>query len=151
MNIDSKIKIINTSRGIKHVAAAALIINQGNILFVERRTHPFGLELPAGHVEHGETIEQAVRREVYEEVGLKISGEILLANIEHPESYCRYGSDVEEWAVFLIEYIEGQDYVGNSEIESVTWVPLPKIPTAQLTPPTAFVLEKLGYLPKEGG
>ena len=143
--VDNKIKIINTSRGIKHISVAAIIIHDNKILLADRRTYPFGFEIPVGHLEYDETLEDALRREVYEEVGLKISGETLITQIEQPVSYCRYGSDVEEWAVFFAE-CKGHEFVNNSEFESIQWFPLDAIPVERLTPQTRFILNKLEYI-----
>lgn len=150
--VDGRIKIINTSRGIKHIDVAALIIKDNKILLTERRTYPFGLEIPVGHLEYNETLEQALERELYEEVGLKVSSSTLLAQMEQPVSHCRYGSDIEEWAVFLVEY-QGSDFVSNHEIEAIAWFPVNKIPTDRLTAHTRFALQTLGYLavPATGG
>ncbi len=47
------------------------IIRYGNgIVLVERKYPPLGWALPGGFVEVGETVEQAVRREMREETGL---------------------------------------------------------------------------------
>lgn len=143
--VDGKIKIINTSRGIKHIVATALILKDNNILLTQRRTYPFGLETPVGHVEYDESLEQALRREVYEEVGLMVTGETLLAQIEQPISYCRYGVAIEEWAVFLVNY-KGHDFIGNNEIEEIVWLPLSDLPLDKLTPNTRVILEALGYI-----
>jgi len=144
--VDSNIRIIKTSRGIKHIAVAGIIIKDEKMLFVDRRTYPYGLELPAGHVENDESLEEALYREVYEEVSLKVTGATLLAQIEHPESHCRYGSDIEEWSVFLVQTNGGDDFVSSSEIASIVWLPLNDIPRAKLTEPTQYALDVLGYL-----
>lgn len=57
------------------VAVDAVIINKitKSILLVERLKEPVGWALPGGFVECGETVEEALQREVFEEVGINIS------------------------------------------------------------------------------
>lgn len=58
-------------------AVAALIRNEkGEILFTIRRFEPAAgmLDLPGGFVDLGETAEEAIYREIYEELHLEISG-----------------------------------------------------------------------------
>lgn len=42
------------------------------IVLIERGKPPFGKAIPGGKVEYGETVENAVRREMMEEVGLEL-------------------------------------------------------------------------------
>lgn len=52
----------------------ALIRNAaGEILLIKRRNPPPGWALPGGFVDYGETVEQAVMREVREETGLHLT------------------------------------------------------------------------------
>jgi 8-oxo-dGTP pyrophosphatase MutT (NUDIX family) len=54
------------------VSVAGIIVNgDGRALIVQRRDNG-RWEPPGGILEHGETIEDGLRREVYEETGLKI-------------------------------------------------------------------------------
>lgn len=50
----------------------AIIKYGGGIVLIERRDPPFGIAIPGGHVEYGETLEEAVRREMWEETGLEL-------------------------------------------------------------------------------
>ena len=51
---------------------AALVLNStGNLLICERSTLPGAWQFPQGGVDSGETLEQALHREVHEEVGLQ--------------------------------------------------------------------------------
>jgi len=51
---------------------AILELIPGQVLLVERKYAPFGWALPGGFVEENESLEEAVRREVEEETGLRI-------------------------------------------------------------------------------
>ncbi|WP_024301927.1 NUDIX hydrolase [Pseudogulbenkiania sp. MAI-1] len=62
-----------------NVTVAAVIEREGRFLMVEEET-PEGLRLnqPAGHLEHGETLFEAVRREVLEETAWHFEPEALV-------------------------------------------------------------------------
>ena len=63
------------------LTVAAVIERQGRFLFVEERDKVTGLPVinqPAGHVEPGEALLDAVRREVQEEMGLTFTPETIV-------------------------------------------------------------------------
>lgn len=146
--IDGKIKILHTSQGIKHISVAAIIIRDNKILLLERRFYHYGLTVPAGHLHYDETLDEALRRELYEEIGLRVKNAILLAQVEQPASHCRYGADIEEWAIYKVEPETYEPFVANDENESFKWVSLDDIPIERLTPHTKFGLTTLGYVKK---
>ena len=55
------------------VAVGAAVVQGGRVLFVRQTYPPFAGEwvVPAGHPEPGETVDQAIRRELREEAGLE--------------------------------------------------------------------------------
>ncbi|MFI9646232.1 NUDIX hydrolase [Streptomyces sp. NPDC052040] len=73
---------------------------RGRLLFFDRTAFPFGLTVPAGHVESGEDPDAAAVRELREETG--ISGLRLerLASTPVPGDGCRRGADAHLWHVY---------------------------------------------------
>lgn len=55
------------------VTVDAIIETPSGIVLVERSSPPFGLALPGGFVDYGESLEEAVRREAAEETGLELA------------------------------------------------------------------------------
>jgi 8-oxo-dGTP diphosphatase len=53
------------------IAVSALIFNEGKVLLAHRRDIDWW-NLPGGGMEEGETVEESLRREVFEETGLEV-------------------------------------------------------------------------------
>lgn len=64
---------------------AALIINQDKVFATQRGYGEFkdGWEFPGGKIEPGETPEQALKREIQEELATEIQVEKLLTTVEY--------------------------------------------------------------------
>ncbi len=81
------------------VAAVALIDKDGRVLLSKRPAHKQlgGLwEFPGGKVEPGETLEEALRREVREETGVRIRVVRPLMTVRHAYSHFRITMHVME-------------------------------------------------------
>ena len=64
-----------------------ILEKDGKILLVRRNKNPYKgtWSLPGGYVEYGETVEQAVERELLEECGLKVKIDKLLGVYSDPK------------------------------------------------------------------
>ena len=99
------------------------------ILIVKRRTVPFKgyWALPGGRVEAGESVEEAIVREVKEETGLDV--EILRKIGEYRERGFKDGVEYDySPACFLVKPIGGEILRQKSEIEEIKLVKLEEVP-----------------------
>ena len=64
--------------------------NFKGIVLIERKNPPIGLALPGGFVEVGETVEEAVVREIKEEVNLDFNIEKILGVFSKPDRDPRF-------------------------------------------------------------
>jgi 8-oxo-dGTP diphosphatase len=101
--------------------AAALIIRGGEILIGQRRSdQPMALqwEFPGGKIEAGESAEQALARELSEELGIRASIGAPVIRIRH--NY-RHGGAV-DLQFFAVHEFAGE--IENQIYEQVRWVKL---------------------------
>lgn len=62
-----------TSHKTPDIAADVIIRYMGGIVLIKRRYPPHGWAIPGGHINVGETVEQAAIREAREETGLNVN------------------------------------------------------------------------------
>ncbi|MGE6258403.1 NUDIX domain-containing protein [Heyndrickxia sporothermodurans] len=126
------------------IGVGAVIINEDNhILLVLRKKSPEAghWSLPGGKVDYMETIENAIIREIKEELGIDIEIEKLLCVTNH----IIQSEDIHYVApTFITRIVNGS--VQNKEphaLEKVQWFPLDGIPD-NITITTENALKQLG-------
>ncbi len=135
------------ARSIKQVypepTVGALIRNQeGKLLLVTSHKWFDKLTIPGGHIELGETMEEAVRREVKEEVGLNVRVVRHLLTQEAiftPEFWKRKHFIFFD---FLCESSINQVHVDNRELQDYLWVEPDEALGLNLESFTRRILEK---------
>lgn len=81
------------------------------------------LALPKGHIDPGESEEQAAAREVREETG--VVGALVHGLGESRYWYRREGQTIPKSVTFfLFEYVEGDTADHDDEVEEARWIPL---------------------------
>ncbi len=114
----------------KTVNVVAAIIRDGEQIFVTQRgygEYKDGWEFPGGKIEAGETPQQALVREIREELDTEIAVGDLLATVEYdyPAFHLRmqcFWAAVREGKLRLMEH-EAARWLGPDELEEVDWLP----------------------------
>ena len=118
--------------------AAAVIHDEGKILATQRGYGDFkgGWEFPGGKIQPGESAEEAIVREIQEELQVCIRPEKLLTTIEydyetfHLTMHCFLASII-EGEIQLLEH-EAMRWLTSDQLESVDWLPADIAVVAQL-------------------
>jgi mutator protein MutT len=126
------------------LGVGALIFRDDRILLVERGKEPLKgyWSLPGGVVETGETLEQAIRREVCEETNLEIE---VIRTIEIFERIIRDQEGRPEYHYVLIDYLCrsncGEAHPADDAAQ-VQWVRREDLPRYRITEGTEPVIQK---------
>ena len=108
--------------------AAAVIVRDGRVLMVHERSRRSGggewWTLPGGGVEPGETLEEALRREVFEETGLVVAAARHILEMPYPSGMT---------SVFAVTVADGEprlppDDGKGPEPLGLDWLPAPELP-----------------------
>ncbi len=97
------------------------------IVLIERRNEPKGLALPGGFVDVGESVEDALKREMQEETNLDVEIEKLLGVYSNPKRDPRFHTA----SVVFIAKAKGQPKGGDDAKEAKLYTP-EEIPMDQL-------------------
>ena len=114
----------------KQIEVVAAIIRKGDKIFATQRGYgewKDWWEFPGGKMEAGETPEEALKREIREELATDIGVDDLIETIEwdypkfHLTMHC-YWCHVESGSLSLQEH-EAAKWLGKDELLSVKWLP----------------------------
>ncbi len=114
----------------KTVRVVAAVIKNGSMIFATQRGYgeqKGGWEFPGGKIEAGETPQEALKREIFEELDTKISVGQLIGTVEYDYPQFHLSMDC-----FLCEITEGglvlkeaadSRWLTKETIDSVAWLP----------------------------
>jgi 8-oxo-dGTP diphosphatase len=120
-----------STAGALRFVAAALIVRGGEVLIGQRRPdQPMALqwEFPGGKIEAGESPEQALARELDEELGIKATIGLRVTHIRH--NY-RHGGAV-DLQFFAVNEFSGE--INNRIYNEVRWTKLEDLPDYDFLP-----------------
>jgi ADP-ribose pyrophosphatase YjhB (NUDIX family) len=126
------------------VGVGAILFRRDRVLMAQRGKDPLKgwWSLPGGALETGESLKEAVCREVLEETGLEVSP---AGVFEIFERIIRDDRGVPEYHYVLIDYIckvTGGKLCPGDDVDQVEWVRRADLPKLQITEGTLGVIEK---------
>lgn len=128
-------------------SAYALVVHEGQVVVVTiRNTGKFAF--PGGGVHPGETLEEALKREVREEAGLAIEVERFLT---FRESFFHYEPSGNSWHAYLFYFLcrplsfdfAMADQIEDDEAAEPRWVPLASLRGEDYQGPPSAIVEIL--------
>ena len=131
----------------KHIEVVAAIIVRDRRIFATQRGYgewKDWWEFPGGKIEHGETPEDALKREIREELATEIEVDELLTTVEydypkfHLTMHC-YLCTIISGDLSLLEH-EDARWLAIDELDSVKWLPADKDVIEKLS--TTFAMQK---------
>ena len=138
----------------KHIGCYGLIIGENKIVLIKKSKGAYTgkLDLPGGTIEHGETPEETVKREIMEEVGCAVSKmELFDATSCNIIWYCEKKKEEENLhhigIIYKIEICSDNLKTGEDGYDSLgsAWYEIKDLKENQVSPLTWIQLQKLGY------
>ncbi len=123
----------------KIIKVVAAIIRKNNQIFTTQRGYgdfKDGWEFPGGKIEDGETKEEAIKREIKEELDLEINVESYFDTIEYDYPNFHLSMDC-----FVCTIAEGSPVL--KEHEAAKWITIEEIDDVDWLPADRTIIEKL--------
>jgi 8-oxo-dGTP diphosphatase len=120
--------------------AVALMVRDGCVLMGERKRekiYPLHWEFPGGKIEVGETILHALRRELFEELGVEVT---------NAEMYFSETATYSNGVTYAISYFLVREWdreIVNLEFNSVEWISEALLPTLLHLSGNKAILDRL--------
>jgi 8-oxo-dGTP diphosphatase len=135
------------------VAVGGIAVHDDRILLVRRGRGPAAGEwsVPGGRVEGGETLHEAVVREVAEETGLEVVVERFLGWVERIGPGADGGVDLPAYHFVILDFLvdvldPDQAPVAGDDAAEVAWVPLADLADTRLVGGLLDFLEDTGVV-----
>lgn len=122
------------------IVGTGIIVDNGKILIAQRpkgKSLPDYWEFPGGKLEEGETIQECLKRELWEELGTEAEiGEFIM------ESDYKYEHGEFALQVFWVHLPKNAELKMNVH-QQLKWVTVAELPSYQMPPADIHIVEKL--------
>lgn len=133
-----------------HRSVGAIIKNEkGEILMIDRATPPLFWACPAGHIDENEEPEEALKREVFEEVGLEVIKCKSLIHEFVDWNECNKDVRGHDWFVFEVTEWKGEVKTSKREVKQFGWIDEKSIMQKNVEPVWKHWFEKLRIMNSE--
>lgn len=124
---------MNFTQSCSGKSVGAIIKRGRKILLIDRKNFPLGWAAPAGHLNKGESPEQALAREVNEETGYRVRKLKLILHQNKAKNKCKFGTLYHDWWVFKCD-CRGKLKIDPTEAKRYGWFPPSQIKKLKLEP-----------------
>ena len=145
MGVRPKQRASSTGEPMHYSVGAVIEVDGKGYLLIDRDMEPFGFAGIAGHIDEGETPEEALVRKVEEEGKLTIVSSSLLYEEEVPWNRCRVGVNSHYWYLYKCE-VTGELENNPEASKSVGWYTPDRMRKLTMEPVWKYWFEKLGVL-----
>lgn len=135
------------TRPIIMVGVTVVVKNREGHLLLQKRTDSLDWGTIGGSLELGETFEEAARRELFEEAGLKAEKLKFVANLSGKDFYYKYPNGDEVFntiAVFEAVHVQGIPTINDDEGLELKYFSIDE-PIDNLNSNSYMILKHLGY------
>ena len=129
-------------------SVGAIIRRDGKFLLIDRVNPPYGWAAVAGHIEEGQTPEEALKAEVREEVKLRVVSYELVIEEMVPWNNCRRSNEEGHyWYVYEVEVGESDEIKSEEhEVKEFGWFTPEEMKDRELEPVWRQWFKMLGYI-----